>query len=84
MCVIDCLLFLSSDSFDLVIALSTMKVPAKRGIVCVPDTFTLHIDQQRVLMHSTTLLNFLLLAKSNINVILWLDWLSVKHLPVSW
>lgn len=61
--VTDCLLSLSPDSFDLFSALSAMKVPAKGGIACLPDIFALHVDQQRVLMHGTPLLNFLLPAK---------------------
>ena len=35
-------------------------------------------------MHSTTFLNFLILAKSDINMILLLRRLDIKHLPVSW
>lgn len=39
-CVTDCLLFLSPDSFDLIFALSAVKVRAKIGIVCHPAKST--------------------------------------------
>lgn len=65
----DRLLLLSPDSFDLSIAPTAMKVVAKRGLVRLTHTFAMHADQLEAATHSTTLFDFLSLAKINISII---------------